>query len=163
MPRITKQKKELTETKVFPFYLRRPDTQKKYDTVCGLLDSVLKTRSNNKQRKENYIKKLQNCFQVLACHSTDLLESREKMKVAQKEIARQNDLRSECQDLVLVLQRQLIEASEFKARFKQERESKLKSEVFVGKNLRTITSLEKKIQELKTKNEKLIKKLSNDC
>ncbi len=83
------------------------------------------------------------------------------MKAAQKEIGRQNNLRSECQDLVLILERKLKEASEYKARFKEERESKLRSEVDVGKGLKKITSLEKQVKELEAKNEKLKKKLAN--
>lgn len=161
MPRVSKQKKELTERRVLPFYLERPDTQKKFDVVSGLLQSVLKTRSTNKERKDNYIKKLENCLKVLCCHSTDLLESREKIKAAQKEIGRQNDLRSECQDQVLTLERKLRETSEYKARFKEERELKYKSETDVGKGLKEITSLEKQVKELEAKNEKLKKKLAN--
>ena len=160
MPRVSKQKKELTERRVPRSYLERPDTQKKFDVVSGLLQSVLKTRSTNKERKDNYIKKLENCLKVLCCQSTDLLESREKLETARKEIGRQNDLRSECQDRALELEYKLKEFSEYQARFHQERELKFKAEEDVGKGLKEITSLEKHVQEFEAKNEKL-KKLAN--
>ena len=159
MPKVSKEKKELTERRVPRFYLERLDTQKKLVVVSGLLQSILKTRSTNKKRKDNYIEKLENCFKVLCSHSTDLLESKEKLKIAQKEIGRQNDLRSECQDNVITLERKLRGASEYKARFHQERELKYKAEEDIRKNLSQINNLEKQIEELKTKNEKLEKSI----
>ena len=147
MPRVSKERKELTEKKVLRYLLQRPDTEKKLNVVSGLLNSILKTRSTNNQRKQGYIEQLENCFKVLCTHSTDLLETRERLETAQKEIGRQNDLRCQSQDQVLILKRKLKEALRYKVRFHEERKLKYKAEADVGQQLRENNILREKLAE----------------
>ena len=151
MPRISKEKRELTTRRVMRYLLERSDTEKKYKIVTGLLESILKTNSKNQGRKDKYISDLQNCLKVLCVHSTDRILAQDKLNEAKKDICIQNDKRSECQDHVLELEYKIKELSEYKSRFEEERRGKYKAETYFGQQLRENEVLLETIKKLKEK------------
>ena len=153
MPKgVTKEKQELVSGKgCFPFLLEREDTQKKLSICTKLLESLMKTRSNNKVRRDKYKNDLTNCLKKLCIHSTDLLETRKKLEETKEDLSRQSRQRCELQDRLLEVEYENRESSQYKERFEEQRELKHKSEQNYAELLRENDSLKERLKELKNK------------
>ena len=151
MPKgVTKEKQELVSGKgCFPFLLEREDTQKKLSICTKLLESLMKTRSNNKVRRDKYTTDLTNCLKKLCIHSTDLQETRKKLSETKEDLSRQSRKRAELQDRVLEVEYENSKSSEYKARFEEQREISYKSEQNYGELLRENDSLKERIRRIK--------------
>ena len=155
MPRLSKEKKELILGKVYPFLMDRPDTAKKYKIVSDILQSILKTKSNNGTRRKKYLDELQNCFQKLTSQSTDLIETRQKLKQVRNDLERQSRKRCEIQDKLIEAEYQNSLYSEYKARFEEQRKCCTRSEQDYGILLRENDTLISRITALKKENKAL--------
>ena len=151
MPRgVSKEKQELISGKgCYPFLTERDDTKKKLIICNKLLDSLMKTRSNNKIRRDKYTTEIRNCFLKLCIQSTDLLETRTKLEETKKDLSRQSRKRAALQDRVIELEFQNTKYSEYKVRFEEQLEVCKNSEQYYGELLRENDSLREGIKALK--------------
>ena len=158
MPKgVSQEKHELVSGKVYRFLLERKICVKKYKIVSNLFQSILKTRTNNKIRRDKYISQLDNCFKKLCSDSTDLIEIKDKLKETRMQLERQSRKRCELQDLVLKLNERNTELSEFPARLEQQVKLKHKSERDYGELLRENDELIERVAMLKEQNKALKK------
>lgn len=153
MPKgVSKERNQLTSGKgCYTYLLERPDTEKKLKICNKLLDSLLKTRSNNKIRKDKYLGELRNCFKKLCVESTDLVELKIKLADTRSNLERQGMKRADLQDRVIELEFAARDMGDYKARYEQQIELKHKIEQDYGELLAQNESLKERIQTLKTK------------
>jgi len=158
MPKgVSKERNELISGKgCYAFLTERDDTKKKLMICNKLLDSLLKTRSNNKERRDTYITNIRNCFKKLCIQSTDLLllkkRSTKELEETKQDLSRQSRKRADLRDKLTEAEYKNSQMSEFEARFEDQRESTLKSETFCGELLRENDILKETIARLKEQN-----------
>ena len=154
MPKgVSKERNELTSGKgCYTFLLERDDTAKKLKICNKLLDSILKTKSNNKTRRDKYISELRNCFKKLCVQSTDLIEVKEKLQETRNDLERQGRKRAELQDRVVELEFESRDNADYKTRYNSQVEQKHKIEQDYGELLSQNEALKDRIQNMKAKN-----------
>ena len=159
MPRgICKEKNQLISGKgCYAFLTERLDTKKKLGICNQLLDSLLKTRTNNKERRDTYITNIRNCFKTLCIQSTDLLEEKRKHEETKQDLSRESRKRAELRDKLTEAEIQNSKYSEYKARFEEQKLCTYRSEQDYGELLRENDILKETIENLKEQN-KILKK-----
>ena len=149
MPRPSKEKIRMTNGKVFRFLMERPLCQQKFKICCDLLQSILKTRSNNKERRDKYILQLTNTFKRLCSDSTDLLEAKEKLKQCSTKIAASQEKRSDQRDYIIKLENKLKDKADLETRLESAKLAMYSAEKDNGILARENEELKKKLGLLK--------------
>ena len=152
MPKgVSKEKHELISGKgCYPFLLEREDTKKKLKICNQLLDSVLKTRAG--ARRQKYVLDLRNSLTKLCILSTDLIETKAKLRAVKEDCSRESRKRADLQDRLIKTNYKNSDLSEFQARFEEQRQSTLRSEQDYGELLSENDALKERIQKLKEDN-----------
>ena len=155
MPKgVSKEKNELISGKgCYAYMTEREDTKKKLRICNQLLDSLLKTRSNNKERRDKYVTDIRNCFKKLCIQSTDLLllkkRSTKELEETKQDLSRESRKRAELRDKLTEAEYKNSQMSEYKSRFEEQLDLKHKSETFCGELLRENDILKETIARLK--------------
>jgi DNA repair ATPase RecN len=153
MPKgVSKLRNELTSGQgCYAFLLEREDTAKKLSICKKLLTSLLRTRSNNKIRRDKYLNEIHNCFKKLCVSSTDLQLITQKLENTRNDLNRQGRKRADLQDKVVELEIRANQMEEYKARYEQQTELKHKIESEYGELLAQNDCLKQRLQNFKDK------------
>ena len=157
MPRLSKEKQALISGKIYRFLMDRPDTKKKFTICSDILQSLIKTPSNNQKRRMKYIQQLENCFKKLTSESTDLLLIKKKLDKTSDDLATQCGKRCKLQDRLLEVERLNLEVSQLPERLEQQVALKHSCEKDYGVLLRENDTLRERIEKLKQENKSLKK------
>ena len=126
---------KMTSGKVLHFLSERPDSKAKLVVCERYLDKLFKSKHSD--RKKEYRQQLSNIMKYLVKDSTDLLETKEKLRQAKKRIEHESEKRANLQDRNLKLETKLKELEQTKLQLEKERAMRIKCEGDYGKLLAT--------------------------